>query len=472
MTLSRRFLTAFGCMLTTIVAPSACGDDDEDQERPKALPLCTAPTLEIRPTRVFKTVGWPCAVSLSADGKVLAATEASSTRTSARGWVWQTATGEVIARLDFKAIPLGRTRLSPDGRIVVFTTTRDDKLRLFDVSRGEILRTLRGPSGGYLPFSPDGSLLASSVSGGEPTKLWQLADGKEVGHFTTSLEATAAAFQPDGKILAVATDAGSIHLLDVSSGREVRTLPSPKRRYRTPSSVAFSPDGRLLAVAFRGENIVLVWNVDNGKLVREYTWQAEDERADNSWAYPAGVVGGPGADSLAFSADGRSLIVACHCMRLFCWETASGRMRYQVEEGVSFLAAARAKGLFAATIRDKEIYFWHSSASLVARHGDHPPSLANAWSGLLNTDASVAYALMRTLMAAPHSTVALLGEHLIPAPRVESGSIERLLRDLDSDQFEVREKASRRLAELREVACPALTRVLGANPSAEAPADR
>src|SRR5260370_37880648 len=48
-------------------------------------------------------------------------------------------------------------------------------------------------------------------------------------------------------------------------------------------------------------------------------------------------------------------------------------------------------------------------------------------------------------------------------------SAERLIADLDSSQFALREAAGRKLAELGEQAKPELRRALAGNPSAEVP---
>jgi hypothetical protein len=62
--------------------------------------------------------------------------------------------------------------------------------------------------------------------------------------------------------------------------------------------------------------------------------------------------------------------------------------------------------------------------------------------------------------------VRFLGEHLRPAAG-ESRKVDRLLADLDSDDFPVRERASAALAALGEAAEPALRKALEGEPSPE-----
>ena len=55
----------------------------------------------------------------------------------------------------------------------------------------------------------------------------------------------------------------------------------------------------------------------------------------------------------------------------------------------------------------------------------------------------------------------------MPAPSVDARRVDRLLADLDREQFPVREAASAELAKLGESAVPALKRVLRQTPSLE-----
>jgi hypothetical protein len=85
-----------------------------------------------------------------------------------------------------------------------------------------------------------------------------------------------------------------------------------------------------------------------------------------------------------------------------------------------------------------------------------------------NGDAAAAYALMRGLIAAPRESVAALDRRLQAAPPIDGTVIDRLIADLDSGRFEVRERASQRLGELGEITREALTKARSGKPSAEA----
>jgi hypothetical protein len=93
--------------------------------------------------------------------------------------------------------------------------------------------------------------------------------------------------------------------------------------------------------------------------------------------------------------------------------------------------------------------------------------LSALWDDLADADARKAHRAMTALLAAGGQGVSFLKGHLRPAGAIDRERIERLLADLDSDQFAVRQKASRELRELGDAAEPALSQALAGQPSAE-----
>ena len=68
---------------------------------------------------------------------------------------------------------------------------------------------------------------------------------------------------------------------------------------------------------------------------------------------------------------------------------------------------------------------------------------------------------------APKSALPFLQKQLPPAIAVDEKLVARIIRDLDSARFAVREKAAEELTGLDEFAVPALKKALAGNPSAE-----
>jgi WD40 repeat protein len=460
--LSRRCLMILACLPAVLLAAPA--PEDWPLQPP---PEPAVPTLEFRAPRVFKTNSLAQGIGLSADGKSLIAADDPAVR------VWDTRTGKEIARFERKgAYLLGATILSPDGRTVAFTIDGPEhEIQLFDVGLGKVVRTLRGHRHDIprLAFSPDGKLLASAADE-EGIKLWDTATGKDLRRFTANplafRRAGEIAFAPDGKTLAVATQDGAVHLLDVAKGKEFRQL-RPPWRWNIPRDIAFSPDGRLLALGYSGENSVPVWDLRDGRLIREHAWPRDkmhSKAPGSDEEEPRNL----GTNSLAFTANGQCLMAACEDLRVRAWETATGGLRYRVERELGGLSVAPAGSLFAAGLREKDVCLWDLRTCLPPGRPTAAPDMDKAWTGLAEKDAAAAYTIMRDLMATPREAVALLDRRLPTAPRADPATLARLVADLDDDSFEVRDEASRRLGELGEAARAALTGGLTKKPSAEA----
>ncbi len=240
---------------------------------------------EIRQFRAgVKTPNFFDAVALAPDGKTLAAGSGGHVV------LWDAETGQQLGLFQghIKFNKINALAFAPDGKLLA-SASDDTTIGLWDVARRQQLRQLKGHQGRVTTavFSADGRQL---ISGGadRTIRLWDVATGKELrtlhpsasrrsgwepltGKPIPATEGQAApvlalARSPDGKLLASIGADEVVHLWDLTSFQELRTLAGHDKRYpRMPllTSVAFSPDGKTIASG-DGATIYL-WDAGTGK---------------------------------------------------------------------------------------------------------------------------------------------------------------------------------------------------------------
>jgi WD40 repeat protein/serine/threonine protein kinase/Flp pilus assembly protein TadD len=306
---------------------------------------------------LHRTLGDPTremvkALALTPDGKTLVS---GSRNASIR--VWDVTTGKERAVLTAHNTCIWRLAISSDGRMVA-SANNDHTVKLWDLGTSELLATLTaGAPVRSVDFSPDGKVLAAGTEDGA-LELWDVGARKQ----RLTLEAHGApaialAYSPDGKMLATGAGwntsrgKGGVKVWDVTSDPPRIVFQAPDGTFADYS--AFSPDSKFLATCHFG---VKVWNVPSGELKATF-------------ASP-----GSNIESVAFSADGKTLVLGCHDRTVKLWEFATGAARtVGVHLGpVDAVAVVPRSDLLASGSNDSTVKLWHAgppqdAASFAAR---------------------------------------------------------------------------------------------------------
>ncbi len=255
--------------------------------------------------------------------------------------------------------------ISPDGGTLATSGFKNGEVKLWDLASRKERTTLKSNLGNSssLAFAPDGKMLAVGYRQNNDGKqytggvlLWDVANGKELAslHHTPARGAIRLAFSPDGKTLATSEvwwkDGGRQHLQrtvtlwDVAARKPKITLP-----HEIGASLAFSPDGKTLARA--------VWIRDKeDNLVGTEVKRWDLTTAQELPPLPNTVNKNP-INSLAYSADGRTLAGADFLGTVILWDVSSGKIRttYQLEDKrrIHCLAFSPDEKILAAAVGDR-----------------------------------------------------------------------------------------------------------------------
>jgi WD40 repeat protein len=294
-------------------------------------------------SRNFKSATSISSVALAADGKTLAAGDSMG-----KVSIWNAATGEHLGFFVADKSPVYQVLFAPDGKLLAVNCK--DWLTVWDVQTRQLRHSVKASSSACSAFSADGKTLSyrdrhdreevfsrldvttgivvATVRGGEGAvvtgpdgRLW-LVPEKKYPMFARDIFAEknsgnlynaqgepvkALALANDGKTMALLVSHTNIQLWDISTGKELSSLPDHREGI---SHLAHSGDGKTLVTSGKCGR-VCVWDRASGMLLRTFQHPRRDV-------------------ACGISPDG-SLVAGAGMYDVIVWETATGKERKRWE---------------------------------------------------------------------------------------------------------------------------------------------
>ncbi|MBV9211667.1 MAG: caspase family protein [Acidobacteria bacterium] len=251
--------------------------------------------------------------------------------------------------------------VSPNGQLAA-SGSRDGTVRLWDVQKGTVVRTLGGHSGivHSLLFFSDRVLLSGST---REIKSWDVLTGKLLRDIPSNRTVTSLALSADGKLLAFAA-IDRVIVLDLAERKSKELRVVEGEHVAEPYRVAFRPTTTgdpMLAATF--DNTVVLWNARTGEKLDTLEHFATAEMKSVAFSPDGKLLATGGTDfwylwdvekrerlfrgksvpyGLAFSPDGKTIATSNMEMNIEVWNVSDGKEALHIDvknniiEGIVF----------------------------------------------------------------------------------------------------------------------------------------
>lgn len=279
---------------------------------------------------------------------------------------------------------------------------------------------------------------------------WDARTGKSLGSIRRdNLNRWPAALTPDGR-LAVFDLSEGLQLVDVERDENLLVLKGSVPQQASGKPVFSYDDGYLFV--YSNDSHVFLWEVASGPLVGRYYLDSEakellakefDKRLNSSVIH-----------ALAISYDGRFVATSEQFTYGFpiirIWDAATAKEVQRLTgfgspaQGLAFSADGKR---LASSFRNGTALIWDVSSIADPkknRDSKKPVEFDESWKELAAPDAAAAYRALTTIQVMDDA-VDFLARRVSPAPAADVVRIRKLIKSLDSEEFEERDSATKEL---------------------------
>ena len=308
-----------------------------------ALETGRTPTAVAAPTATIENAGDVNDVALSPNGELIAAALSDGAVKLS-----ESSTTNLVRTINLGTAEANHVVWHPAGDHLI-VGCENMEVRTIDLKnndRSELLGRFENPIG-CLAVSPDGRYIAAGeVETGSPLLLcWDFDSRRVVNRIICEGHVGAAAFSPNGKVLAVGV-LSDVHLIDVGRWKTIQTFQASS----TVNALAFSSDSKLLAAGtgtLYRPSTAHIWDTTNGNVVNLIGHERH-------------------VDSLTFTPDDKMLLTASFAGRddglVRFWDAASGKPRLRAypmhREMITAVTMMKNGKHFITGGEDKELSIW------------------------------------------------------------------------------------------------------------------
>jgi WD40 repeat protein/DNA-binding XRE family transcriptional regulator len=236
--------------------------------------------------------------------------------------LWDVTSGEELRRFEGHTSTVMDVAFSPD-EATALSGSWDTTIRLWDVATGEELRRIDEHTEPVMSvaFSSDGTTFVSGSQDGT-LRLWDVATGEELRRFEGHTDAVnSVVFGADDQTLLSGSSDSTLRLWDVATGEELRRF---EGHTDAVMSVAISPGpGRLRALSGSFDTTLRLWDVATGEELRRF-----EGHTAQVW-------------TVAFSFDGRRAVSGSFDTTLRLWDVANGQEMQRLSDHTDAVMVTR-----------------------------------------------------------------------------------------------------------------------------------
>jgi WD40 repeat protein len=360
---------------------------------------------------------------------------------------------------------MGPSHFSPNGKYLVASGSNGGGAAVWDVDAGLELFALTSAGGyvdrsGIIAFSADSSKLVAmnryySRDQSYPIPVWEM----ETGLPLPSLKGqkgenfTCAGFSTDGSILTTCA------YYYPPNGNQVAEAWSWELATGKTLSRIQIPNGNIHAIQYLDHRLFVAfsYNTQANKIYDAVTGgevrSLEGGNLVNGGGMGQAIALSPDRRLIAYGSPGRYMPDGRYIPRILVWEVASGSIRHEfggIDGQITSLAFSRDGKTLASGGTDTCVYLWDLTAKPEKTDPLTRADLDEHWKSMEQLNAKKAMEAMHKLESRPAEAVPFLKEQLKPVAgmKADPAQIAKLIANLDSPRYAVREAAMRDLERL------------------------